>query len=262
MEHQLEKIQKETLSYRQDIVNHDLYKNIQTIDDLRIFMEHHVYAVWDFMSLLKALQIELTCTEVPWYPKRSGELRYLINEIVIGEESDEGFDGSRTSHFEMYLSAMRRAGASTASIDRFIEQLLAGKDVSNALEINGVEPGIVSFVEFTLKIANSNQAHIIAAAFTFGREDLIPDMFMSIIRDMSKEFPDEMAEFKYYLERHIELDGDHHGQMALNMTAELCGDDHDKWQQAREAIIQCLIKRKQLWDEANGIILGRKKRKA
>jgi hypothetical protein len=99
MNEQIEKIRKSIAPLREEIINHPVYSSIKDIDDLRVFMEFHVYAVWDFMSLLKTLQNNLTCTTVPWFPKGSADTRHLINEIVVGEESDIDLNGIRKSHF-------------------------------------------------------------------------------------------------------------------------------------------------------------------
>ena len=248
MKKKIDEIQSEIVEFRKSIVEHEVYKNIKTIDDLRKFMEHHVFAVWDFMSLLKSLQQQLTCVQTPWVPVQSGNLRYLINEIVIGEESDEGYNGERLSHFEMYLSAMQKCGASTESIETFVQSITKGETIQAAFDTAKASSAVQSFVRFTMEVVESNKPHVVAAVFTFGREDLIPDMFLSITRDISNDFPAEMAEFKYYLERHIELDGDHHGHMALEMTEKLCENDDSKWEEAKSAVKTCLQKRKELWD--------------
>src|SRR5258706_11224465 len=93
MNQHLERIKKTTEPLRQQIINHKVYSAINDIDDLKVFMQYHIFAVWDFMSLLKALQNNLTCTSVPWFPKGSADTRHLINEIVVGEESDIDYSG-------------------------------------------------------------------------------------------------------------------------------------------------------------------------
>src|SRR5574343_623846 len=108
-----EKINTALAPYREQIVNHPVYKKIQTAEDVRVFMKYHVYAVWDFMSLLKALQRSLTRVELPWYPVGDAQTRFLINEIVVGEESDVDQFGVRMSHFELYLTAIKEMGADT-----------------------------------------------------------------------------------------------------------------------------------------------------
>ena len=110
-------------SYKEDIINHPLYENLKSIKDISILMEHHVYAVWDFMSLLKSLQYNLTCTSSPWKPVGDSKVRRLINSIVLEEESDIDMNGMPSSHFEMYLDAMKQCKANTTNIETFISQV-------------------------------------------------------------------------------------------------------------------------------------------
>ncbi len=98
MQEHLDKIKANIEPLRQQIIHHKVYSAIRTIEDLNVFMEHHVFAVWDFMSLLKSLQNKLTCTSVPWFPRGDADSRFLINEIVVGEESDIDSHGIRKSH--------------------------------------------------------------------------------------------------------------------------------------------------------------------
>ncbi|MDR6781802.1 hypothetical protein ABIE26_001710 [Pedobacter africanus] len=257
MSEALKRIQDNIEPLRQQIINHKVYELINSVEDLRIFMEYHVYAVWDFMSILKALQINLTCTTIPWFPVGSANTRYLINEIVAGEESDIDSTGQRKSHFEMYLDAMEQCGASTDEIGNFLTALKNKGDLHTAFELAGSPEHARDFVDFTFKIIRSNQAHLQASTFTFGREDLIPNMFLSIVNDLNQKFPEQLSLFKYYLDRHIEVDGDHHSYLALAMTAELCGDDAACWQEAEQASITALQKRIHLWDGAYEAILRR-----
>ena len=225
--------------YKKNVVNHNLYKNLNSVEDIAILMEHHVYAVWDFMSLLKSLQSILTCTTSPWRPVGNGKVRQLINSIVLEEESDVDQDGNPSSHYEMYLSAMKQCGANTSHIENFIANL--GED-----NIPIVNAEIDDSLKSTFDIINSGEAHKIASAFTFGREDLIPDMFTSIVKEYNAE--NKLNKFMYYLERHIELDGGEHGPLALELISDLCGDDNKKWEEVEETAIICLVARKKLWD--------------
>ena len=254
---QIEKINKTIEPLRQEIINHKVYSAIKDIDDLKVFMQFHVYAVWDFMSLLKTLQGNLTCTSVPWFPKGNADTRYLINEIVVGEESDVDLNGIRKSHFELYLDAMKQCGADTSKIEVFTDVLKNTGDFNSAYLSSETPKEAKDFVDFTFKIIESGKDYLQSAIFTFGREDLIPGMFISIVNDIHKNFPDNISIFKYYLERHIEVDGDHHSHLALQMTSNLCGTDEQFWKEVEEATITSLQKRIDLWDGAYKQIINR-----
>jgi hypothetical protein len=254
MNEHIEKIKKAIAPLRQQIINHKVYSVINDKDDLKIFMQYHVFAVWDFMSLLKSLQNNLTCTSVPWFPKGSAETRYLINEIVVGEESDVDSFGKRKSHFELYLDAMRQCGAETTQIEKFISELKNTGDFNLAFTASGVPKEARDFVDFTFKVIGSNKDYLQSAIFTFGREDLIPNMFFSIINDMHISFPESISVFKYYLERHIEVDGDHHSHLALEMTSNLCDKNEQFWKEAEQATIESLQKRIELWNGVYNMI--------
>ena len=245
---QIEKIKKAIEPLRQEIINHKVYSAIKDINDLKVFMQFHVYAVWDFMSLLKTLQRNLTCTSVPWFPKGTADTRYLINEIVVGEESDVDLNGVRKSHFELYLDAMKQCGADTTKIEVFTSVLKNTSDFNSAYLSSGTPKEAQDFVDFTFKVIESDKAYLQSAIFTFGREDLIPGMFISIINEIHKNFPNEISVFKYYIERHIEVDGDHHSNLALQMTANLCNDNEQYWKEAEESVIHSLKQRIELWN--------------
>lgn len=233
---------------RAQLLQHPVYHQIQTLSELQKFSEVHVFAVWDFMSLLKALQRRLTCVATPWVPVGSANTRYLINEIVLGEESDVDEFDNRTSHFELYQQAMRQMGASTNAMDGFINAIQNGKSIDLAIEALDCAASIKDFLHFTFKIVNDAPAHVQAAVFTFGREDLIPDMFTRLLEKLVAETPEKVSIFKYYIERHIEVDGGHHSHLALEMVAELCGEDAVKWEEAALASIEALQIRAKLWD--------------
>lgn len=248
MNSHITRIQQNIEPLRQQIIQHKVYSVINDIEDLRVFMKYHVYAVWDFMSLLKSLQNRLTCTSVPWFPTGDGETRHLINEIVAGEESDVDMEGNFRSHFELYLDAMEQCGADTTEIGRFINVLRETENLESAFNAAGTPEKAREFVRFTFETIDTRKEYLQAAIFTFGREDLIPGMFMSIIDDIHRHFPDSISIFKYYLERHIEVDGDHHSHLALQMTAKLCGNNEMFWQEAEKTTVASLERRVALWD--------------
>ena len=240
---------------RRRLADHEVYGKIETLHELRIFMEHHVFAVWDFMSLLKALQRRLTCVSVPWVPEGEKLARRLINEIVLEEESDS--DGSDyMSHFELYRKAMKQCGAETSAIDLFIDAIRRGDDVGSSLARAGAPKAAQDFVKTTMEIVESGSTHAIAAAFTLGREDVIPVMFQSLVVKLNEQFPGELSLFQDYLERHIKLDEERHGPMSLRMLVELCGDDPRKWKEAENTVEVALNARIALWNGVANQIAG------
>jgi len=242
-------INKKITPQKDILLQHPLYEKVKTIDDLQQFLESHVYAVWDFMSLLKALQSKLTCTSTPWFASANPETRYLINEIVLAEESDLTLDGKRLSHFEMYVEAMQSCGADTAELNQFLQNVIDTNNIFVAIKQSSLHPNIKDFLDFTFRIIDEGKTHKIAAAFTFGREDLIPTMFTEILKNFQHNFPDvDLAKLIYYFERHIELDADEHGPMAMQMITELCQDDAQKWKDVEEVSIVALEKRIGLWN--------------
>ncbi len=234
--------------YRSALVNHHLYNKINSIDAIQRFMEVHVFAVWDFMSLLKRLQLELTCASIPWIPIGNPINRRLINEIVFGEESDVDQNGHAVSHFELYLKAMKDIGADTTSITSFIKQLKQGESWEKALVSSRASKAAIQFVRNTMACVEHAPIHVVAGVFTYGREDLIPDMFISIVRELSEKGHSGAETLLYYLERHIEIDGDEHGPMALKMIEELCLGDPIKKQESIDAAKQALESRIELWN--------------
>ena len=242
-------INSEIQNERNLLLNHPLYKKINKLNDLKTFLEGHVYAVWDFMSLLKALQQKLTCTTTPWFASENPETRYLINEIVLAEESDLAIDGTRLSHFEMYIDAMEASEANTKTVLNFINEVRNGNSIFEVIQQSELHPNIKSFLNFSFEVIERGKTHEIAAAFTFGREDLIPDMFTEILRNFQINFPEtDLSKLIYYFERHIELDADEHGPMAFKMIDYLCGDDQTKWKEVLAVSKEALEKRYLLWN--------------
>jgi len=233
---------------RERLIAHPLYARITSPDQLRRFMEAHVWAVWDFQSLLKAMQQKLTCTTVPWLPSPDPEARRLVNEIVLDEESDLLPDGSPASHFELYLDSMERAGADTQAIRHAVSLLRDGAPLEQALAASGGHPAAIEFVQRSFAVINSGSPHRIVAAFTFGREDVIPDMFRHLVVRLAASDPAAWGRFRFYLERHIEHDDEKHAPLCRRIVARMCGTDATKWREATETARSCLQARIDLWD--------------
>jgi hypothetical protein len=224
-----------------------LYRAINSVERLRVFMEHHVYAVWDFMSLAKRLQQELTSVDVPWTPRMVSAFARLINEIVLDEESDQDGRGGFASHFALYLTAMREVGADTRPIEQTVAAVAHGQQPEAALESAGAPAAAQAFVSTTLTIARQAPLHGVAAAFFYGREDLIPTLFSALMTQWQVEGR-PVERFVYYLERHIEVDGDKHGPMVRQLLEALCADRPDRWEESRGIAQRVMRARIALWD--------------
>ena len=235
---------------KQKLGNHPIFERINSIEELKVFMEHHVFAVWDFMSLLKKLQKDLVPSGSPWVPNPNGNLVRFINEIVMEEESDQacsnGAEISYTSHYQIYLDAMTEVGASTETISRFVEMVKSEGIKSAMQKIDLPEPSRL-FMSHTFKLIDEGKSHEIASSFAIGRESIVPLMFQRIL-DQSRLEDDQVPVFRYYLVRHAELDGDHHGPMAHKLLENMSAGDRKIQQeiidQARKSIEQRIF----FWD--------------
>lgn len=238
----------EVSALRAHLVAHPLYRQLTDPESVRVFMRAHVFCVWDFQSLLTALQRSFTCVDVPWRPVGDGGARRLVNEVVLEEESDEHPDGGYASHFEVYREAMRDAGADTTPIDGLLSGLARGRSIDDILDQDVLPPGVSGFVGTTLAVVRSGEPHRLVAVFTHGREDLIPDMFRVMIETLSAADPAGWRKLAWYLNRHVEVDGERHGPIAHALLDQVCGDDPRLWREAQESVEQALNARIALWD--------------
>ena len=237
-------------SLRAMLLDHPIYAQVACVADLRRFMEDHVFAVWDFMSLLKRLQQDMTCIKVPWFPAGNARAARLINDIVIGEETDVGPDGSYVSHLDLYRRAMADIGASTLQFDRFCGLAQVGVPVEVALVRIGAPPHVQAFVAHTMALANSGSTEEVLAAFFYGREDIIPEMFRRLQNTLydTKHDDDRLRHFIYYIDRHIELDGDSHGPKGRELLNDLVANAPDRQARALRAACRSINARIGLWN--------------
>jgi len=243
------------LREQQDKLNqHPLYDELTTAEDMRFFMENHVFAVWDFMSLLKSLEYALCPTQIPWRPQPNSIATRILTEIRLGEECDlsmQDADNRTTeyqSHFETYLDAMRESGADCRSIDSLIIQLDQGEPLDSAMRHANVPESAQEFVRSTFRTIQTRDPLQIAASFTFGRENLLPAVFGKIAGRLDQSTTGNFKTLLFYLNRHIELDGDEHGPLSEQFISELCGDNPLSWETVCETAKQSLDERLQFWD--------------
>jgi len=233
-----------------ELENHSVYSDLQSLDDLQVFMSHHVYSVWDFMSLIKYLQRHIAPIQVPWLPQGNPALRYFINQLVLEEESDQapGADGEPVygSHFEQYLDAMEEIGADTAKPRRFLE-LVRGQGVEKALESDLVPEPSRRFSQTTFCIINEDRPYLAAAALAVGRERIIPAMFRQFLAHGGID-ETQAPSFHHYLNRHIHLDEDFHGPLSMRLLEALCEDDPQRLESAEAAAEEAICARIRFWD--------------
>jgi hypothetical protein len=234
-------------SIRQRMIEHPVFTAIRDIQSLQIFMEAHVFAVWDFMSLVKRLQRDLTCINVPWLPPRDRHGAQLINQIVLSEETDVGPTGEPVSHLELYLGAMREVGANTAGFESFQAALANGASLVGAFDRAAVAPFVRKFTGYTLHTARRAPLLTVMASFFYGREDIIPRMFSNLL-ERWRIGSDRAPLFVYYLNRHIEVDSDQHGPAAKAILDAATADDPLREQEVLSAARQSIEARIKLWD--------------
>lgn len=242
---------------RQELYDHPLLNKgiVNNLDTLQIFMEHHVYAVWDFMSLLKSLQHHVCPSTTCWVPNkwmRAGAAR-LINEIVVSEESDIDMEGTGSiTHHDLYCQAMLEVGADPRLFEEFIEHVRFN-GVHSAFEIMDVPYPSMKFMQKTFSYIDTGEPHVIAAAFCFGRETVIPDMFKKIVSQLDIKRMDA-PKFHYYLDRHIEVDGEQHGPASVELIETLCEHDPVKIHEAEQAALDSIRARIELWTDIQKIV--------
>lgn len=234
----------------QDRLNrHPIYGALRTTDDLKVFMQHHVYSVWDFMSLIKYLQHTVAPARWPWTPGPDASVARFINELVLEEETDEAAPGGEgfSSHFELYLGAMREIGADASQMQRFIAAVRQQGLAPALLATAGVPEPALRFTRVTFGFIESGRPHAVAAALALGREHVIPAMFRAFLARMAVT-EQQAPTFHYYLNRHIHLDEDFHAPLSLRLLDALCGDDAGKRAEAEAAAVQAVEARIAFWD--------------
>lgn len=232
---------------RQQLIAHPVYAQVHNLAGLSALMREHVFAVWDFMSLLKRMQQMASCCTIPWQPVADARMARFINEIVLAEECDEDGRGGYASHFELYLDAMAELMVDTNSIQNLLKGISQGADPYRLLDALPIQQETRDFVRTTLQIVRMGQPHEVAAAFFFGREDVIPEMFARISTSLEQQGA-SVERLKHYLQRHIELDGDSHGPLSRQLLDNLCGNDLRKQLEAAQAASRCIEARLKLWD--------------
>ncbi len=234
-------------SFKKPLENHPIYAAVASIEDLQCFMQHHVYSVWDFMSLIKYLQSVIAPTRYPWTPQGDGSVRRFINELVLEEESDEtNIPGEHSSHFELYHRAMQEIGADISPSTQFLKAVET-RGINPALSLDCVPAASRAFTATTFDFIEQDKPHQVAAALALGREHIIPCIFRAIL-DRTGVTEEQAPIFHFYLNRHIHLDEDFHAPLSLRLLNGLCGGDEKKIAEAIDAARKAVEARIKFWD--------------
>lgn len=249
-------------SLRARLDSHPVYGALEGVADLRVFMQHHVHSVWDFMSLIKCLQHAVAPARWPWTPGADPTVQRFINELVLEEETDEagpGAPGEFSSHFQLYLGAMGEIGADADTPARFVE--IAGREGIEAALSSGLAPEPAArFNRVTFDFLAGGRVHEVAAALALGREHIIPTMFRAFLSRMAVS-ETQAPVFHYYLKRHIHLDEDFHAPLSLRLLEALCGGDPAKAAEARAAAIRAVEARIDFWDGVLAVLPSQQENK-
>jgi hypothetical protein len=245
-------------SFRRRLETHPIYAAVATVADLRCFMQHHVYSVWDFMSLIKYLQGVVAPANHPWDAGGDASVRRFINELVLEEETDEHpVHGGFASHFDLYQSAMQEIGADNAPVQAFVEQVRT-QGIDRALAEATIPEPSRRFTRTTFDFIASGKPHVAAAALALGREHIIPFMFRAILDKIGVD-AQQAPIFHAYLNRHIHLDADFHAPLSMRLLNSLCDKDPLKIDEAIAAANQAVEARLAFWD---GVLASIEERKA
>ncbi len=244
----IEAIRNTLKPMRVRLLAHEIYLQLETIDDLREFMEHHIFAVWDNLSQLKALQNSISSQDVIWTPSEEPISNRIVNEMLVEEESDTDGNGGYISHFELYRRAMKMAGANTYMIDRFLVLMQEEEDLEKALEKIRMPESIQKYLRLNWEISQSGKPHKIAAAYFLGREDVVSELLHRLDKHLLEYHSTDLELFKDYLVRHTRIDKEAQKERVTAIMNELCGNDEQKWQEAEAAAKQALEARYALWD--------------
>jgi radical SAM protein with 4Fe4S-binding SPASM domain len=221
---------------REAVVSHGVYAAASSPAVLRAFMESHVFAVWDFLALLRRLRGEIS------QPASSG----YLEEVLRAEESDLWEDGRSASHLDRYLEAMEEVGADTALFRAFQSRLAAGDAPDVALEAVGAPWPVRHFVSDTLSWASNGDLAEVAAVYLYSREDVLPEIYQRLLTVC--EGQGEASRLVEYLERHLARYGEDTASQAKHIMDQITGQDPKVWDRAALAAERALLARKALWD--------------
>lgn len=222
------------------IIHHPLFPAITTLEMLARFSEYHVYAVWDFIVLLKSLQDKLAPIQPLWLPPSNYLGCHLVNSMVTEEESDALPDGRYLSHFDLYIEAMQQSGADISAVLQFLADIRKYLPFEQILKQDYIPAAAKQFIHDTFSLLHK-PVHITAASFAYAREAITSGMFTPILQQL--QHTPQACRFAEYFQRHIDLDGGKHSDQAKLLVGSLCGSDPQKWQEATDTAIFSLNSR-------------------
>lgn len=244
---EIEQIKEIIRPYRERLLCHEIYNNLESIDYLRNFLENQSFIVWNFIGLVKVLQHHLTCLEVPWVPSEHPNLRRTINQIVLEEESGIALHGTSLSHLEFFIRGMSKMGAKTNQIDLLLALIKKGDTLEECLEQLCISPALKSYLAYSFNVIRTKELHKIAGILAFSNIHLMPDFFHELYENPN--LPKEnISTLQFYFRRKQELEKNEYKIRSYQLVSELCGKDKEKWNNVRQVSINSLKHRIILWD--------------
>ena len=232
---------------RLSLERHRVFDQLITNEDLQLFMSWHVFSVWSHMSIIKRLQLEFTCTCLPWTPYRSAKAAYLINKIVSENESTALTNNTYLSQFELYLCAMEEIGANTFSIRTFVDLIAANMPLQDALKISNASPAIDEFVLTNTHIAISGSVEEVLGCMIYADEYISPKSFMrSSAGSALSRFDEE--KFSLYLKMCCSTDPHRRHSDITNLLIEQTNGNESRLKTCLDAALGAIKRQANLWD--------------
>ena len=112
--------------FKEQLLNHQIYGQVDEIRKTKIFMESHIFGTWDYLTMFKSLQRALTSLNIHLLEKGTLQLPFVMNQIILNEELDDESSREYLSAigiYQLYIKAMEEIGADTKPITYLVDSI-------------------------------------------------------------------------------------------------------------------------------------------